>query len=96
MAVDLLMVFIWGIAAVLILLAAFKSGNWSAFGFLTVAGFVTFAYAMDFERIAEKATLRLRTRRWLLASVCGFTILLAAGGYALGSLGLDLHWNYER
>lgn len=96
MTVDLLMIFLWGIAAVLILLAASKSRNWEALGFFGIAGFVAFAYAVDFDRIAEKAAFQLRKCRWLLASVCAVTILLAAGGYALGSLGLDLHWNYQR
>ena len=96
MLADLLMVFLWGVAAVLILLAASKSRNWGAFGFLAVAGFVASAYAVDFDRIAEKAAFQQRRCRWLLASVCAVTILLAVGGYELGSLGLDLHWNYQR
>ncbi len=96
MTVDLLMVFLWGIASVLILLAASRSRNWEAFGFLAISGFVAFGYAVDFDRIAERATFQLRRCRWLLASVCAVTILLTVGGYTLGSLGLDLHWNYQR
>jgi hypothetical protein len=96
MAVDLLMVAIWGIAAILILLATLAMRNWPVIGFLAVSSFIAFAFAVDFDRIAERAYLQKRTRRWLLLSVCFFAILLAAGGHALGSLGIDLHWRYQK
>lgn len=92
MSVDLFMVTLWGIASLLNLFSVVMVPDWLGLAGVALCGFIAFAYAVDFDRIARATSVTTKTRRLLLLSICTISLVIAAGGHMLGSLGIDLHW----
>ena len=91
LAVDLIMVTLWGLASALGLLLLIPARNWMGLIGVFICGFISFAFAVNFKRTRVSNET---STRWigLITAMFLAVLFVTIGGVILRNLGIDIHW----